>query len=255
MSSINEDNSLFGLQEENRLKNTELHWRTVLEATKNQIIQGAYEQIKKTIKESVAGEINELLKEIKDLSSKLENYETQNNEEIGKIGLFPFNFNEEAQWLKCDGRKLSRKDYPKLFEKIQYTYGGNGDEIFHLPNVNRRYIRCTTTSENVGMLLEDTIKFHKHSFLESNIDEASSATNVEDLNGSQFDAIEATSVSEPGFGGIQQGIGINLQNFNNLKVKITEDPVGPFISIGSNIEGAEETRPKSIIFVCCIKAY
>ncbi len=38
-------------------------------------------------------------------------------------------------WLLCDGRSLSQREYPELFQVIGYKYGSNGD-LFRLPAFN-----------------------------------------------------------------------------------------------------------------------
>jgi microcystin-dependent protein len=37
-------------------------------------------------------------------------------------------------WLFCDGRQLAVSDYRFLFDVIGYSFGGNGSNIFRLPN-------------------------------------------------------------------------------------------------------------------------
>lgn len=40
-------------------------------------------------------------------------------------------------WMLCDGTSLSEEEYPALFDKIGYTYGGSGTS-FNLPNFKGR---------------------------------------------------------------------------------------------------------------------
>lgn len=53
-------------------------------------------------------------------------------EYAGSVSVLP------DEYLPCDGRVLSVNQYPELFEIIRYTYGGNGDTQFNLPNFNGR---------------------------------------------------------------------------------------------------------------------
>lgn len=43
-------------------------------------------------------------------------------------------------FLKCDGALVSKTAYPRLFEKIGYTYGGSGNN-FNLPDLRGEFIR------------------------------------------------------------------------------------------------------------------
>lgn len=48
-----------------------------------------------------------------------------------------------ANWMIEDGRTLSKTTYPKLFDRIGYTFGGSGDN-FNIPNsINRVAVGAT----------------------------------------------------------------------------------------------------------------
>lgn len=54
-------------------------------------------------------------------------------------------------WLLCDGRAISRKDYAALYAVIGTTYGsGNGSTTFNIPNMNGRYAEGTTSNTQLG---------------------------------------------------------------------------------------------------------
>ena len=54
-------------------------------------------------------------------------------------------------WLIANGAKVSRKDYAALFAAIGTTYGsGDGNSTFNLPNLNGRFLECTTSTSEVG---------------------------------------------------------------------------------------------------------
>lgn len=65
----------------------------------------------------------------------------------GEIRLFGGNFAPEG-WAYADGRELRVNQYQRLFEVLGTTYGGDGNETFHLPdlptvksgNQNMRYL-------------------------------------------------------------------------------------------------------------------
>lgn len=58
-------------------------------------------------------------------------------------------------WLIANGANVSRKDYAALFAAIGTTYGaGDGSTTFGLPNLNGRFLECTTATSEVGTYKE-----------------------------------------------------------------------------------------------------
>lgn len=58
-------------------------------------------------------------------------------------------------WLIANGANVSRKDYAALFAAIGTTYGaGDGSSTFNLPNLNGRFLECTTSTSEVGTYKE-----------------------------------------------------------------------------------------------------
>lgn len=58
-------------------------------------------------------------------------------------------------WLICNGANVSRRDYAALFAAIGTTYGaGDGRSTFNLPNLNGRFLECTTYTSEVGTYKE-----------------------------------------------------------------------------------------------------
>lgn len=54
-------------------------------------------------------------------------------------------------WLICNGARVSRTDYAALFAAIGTTYGaGDGSTTFGLPNLDGRFLECTTSASSVG---------------------------------------------------------------------------------------------------------
>ena len=50
-------------------------------------------------------------------------------------------------YLLCDGREVSRTDYPYLFDAIGTTYGeGDGSTTFNLPNLQDKFIEGAGTN-------------------------------------------------------------------------------------------------------------
>jgi hypothetical protein len=46
-----------------------------------------------------------------------------------------------SNWLVCDGRPVNREKYPKLFDAIQCTYGGDAEPMFNLPDLRGMFLR------------------------------------------------------------------------------------------------------------------
>ena len=58
-------------------------------------------------------------------------------------------------WLVCNGAKVSRTTYAALFAAIGTTFGaGDGSTTFTLPNLDGRFLECTTNTSQVGKMIE-----------------------------------------------------------------------------------------------------
>jgi microcystin-dependent protein len=56
---------------------------------------------------------------------------------IGEIRMFGGNF-APAGWLFCNGQQLPISENEALFQLIGTTYGGDGESVFNLPNLQSR---------------------------------------------------------------------------------------------------------------------
>lgn len=56
---------------------------------------------------------------------------------VGEIRLFAGTF-APAGWLFCEGQQLPISDNETLFQLIGTTYGGDGEQTFHLPDLRGR---------------------------------------------------------------------------------------------------------------------
>lgn len=56
---------------------------------------------------------------------------------VGEIRMFAGTF-APVGWLLCDGQQLPISEYETLFQLIGTTYGGDGEEMFVLPNLQSR---------------------------------------------------------------------------------------------------------------------
>lgn len=58
---------------------------------------------------------------------------------------------EKEGWILCDGRAVSRTDYPDLFEAIGTQYGeGDGTTTFNVPNYKGRFLQMVNDGQNIG---------------------------------------------------------------------------------------------------------
>jgi microcystin-dependent protein len=56
---------------------------------------------------------------------------------LGEVRLVGFNF-APADWLACNGQSLSISTNNALFDLIGTTYGGDGQTVFNIPNLQGR---------------------------------------------------------------------------------------------------------------------
>lgn len=69
--------------------------------------------------------------------------------QAGQYGFFAMK-NPKGRWLFCDGREISRTDYPELFEAIGTTYGeGDGTTTFNIPDRRGYFGRCLDAGAEV----------------------------------------------------------------------------------------------------------
>ncbi|ASD52072.1 tail collar fiber protein [Pseudomonas phage PspYZU05] len=103
---------------------------------------------------------------------------------VGAIYIWPSASLPSIDYLICDGRTLSRLDYPDLFTRIGYTYGGSGLS-FKIPDMRGMFVRGTGTSQaildaratdnkgkeglgvgcsggNLGEVQSQQVRYHKH---------------------------------------------------------------------------------------------
>lgn len=55
-------------------------------------------------------------------------------------------------WLICNGRSLSKNNYPNLFSIIGYSFGGSGNS-FNLPNTSGRVIASVNNDHALGQTI------------------------------------------------------------------------------------------------------
>lgn len=94
---------------------------------------------------------------------------------LGEIRMFAGNF-APTGWAFCDGQFLPIAENEELFQLIGTTYGGDGEETFCLPNLNRRVPIHQGSEYTIGemggveevTLTVQQIPSHTHAMLASN---------------------------------------------------------------------------------------
>lgn len=89
----------------------------------------------------------ELKESIRNLHTEMETLRQQTSIAAGTIAFFPKSA-PPAGWLACDGRSLSASAYPKLYEAIGSSYGGNSTE-FRLPDMRGQFVRSWDAGRGV----------------------------------------------------------------------------------------------------------
>lgn len=73
---------------------------------------------------------------------------------VGEIKLFLSSSNVPSNYLKCDGASYSASQYQNLFNIINYTYGGSG-ENFNVPNFTSAFPIGGNSQNNFGCALSN----------------------------------------------------------------------------------------------------
>lgn len=94
--------------------------------------------------------------------------------ELGMITFSAVVPNSKSDYVLCDGRSLSTKEYPALFNAIKYTFGGSGD-AFNVPDMRGLFVRgvgkgnnitgalgSEVTASRLGDIQQQQVRKHKH---------------------------------------------------------------------------------------------
>lgn len=140
-------------------------------------------------------------------------------------------------WLKADGSAVSRSTYSSLFSAIGTTFGnGDGSSTFNLPDLRGEFLRGWDDGREVdngrsfGSFQEDENKQHNH-------------------GGS------VGSVGNHSHGYVGPGTGTraagDVYTFSATQNRTTEGGGSHSHSIGN--DGGDESRPRNIALLACIK--
>lgn len=147
-----------------------------------------------------------------------------------------------AGWLKANGVEVSRSQYSRLFEAIGTLYGaGDGSTTFNLPDSRGEFIRGwddgrgVDSGRTIGSIQSDSFAEHQHDFLIKK----SSGSASQDPGGTG--ALAAVS----------SGLGRNTITPEDHMVIESRDFTGGDGPVRKS--GSEETRPRNISLLICIK--
>lgn len=143
------------------------------------------------------------------------------SDDVGQVAAFAAN-SAPAGWLRCNGSNVSRTTYSRLFASIGTLYGaGDGSTTFGLPDLRGQFVRGWDNGAGVdpsrvfGSGQADGFASHKH------------ALQTVNSGGGSSDGFELAPVT-----GGTPGV-ISTTNISEF--------------------GAEETRPKNVAMLYCIK--
>ena len=189
---------------------------------------------------------------------------------VGTIQVFSYNTIPEG-WLLCDGRFLQINEHPDLFRVIgfTYTYGGDKKDFFQLPDLRGRFIRgwdrdgYNDEKRDFGSKQEDALQNHGHKSVFTE--------NLTSDNGSHSHTIKYEEESY-GYGGMFSSTYHMKRITDTDYLKSYVHGMSACLSSGSHthtlpqikteeiedlkeskVRFSDETRPKNIAMLYCIK--
>ncbi len=210
----------------------------------------------------------ELRREIKDEIKRLKDEVCP----IGSIQAFAYNAIPYG-WLLCDGHSESITEYSELYEAIGITFGGDGKEYFQVPDLRGRFIRGYDNSSNIdldrtfGSFQEDSFQSHLHTLNIDRMQISEEGKHFHPLWCDEYDTVYEVSglvssnkVKRMCYPSTTNGKGktTDLGAFagtHTHKIKLLDSPIGSPTQDGIvPVKYGEETRPKNIALLYCIKS-
>jgi Phage Tail Collar Domain len=159
-------------------------------------------------------------------------------------------------WLECDGRAVSRSDYPQLFDRIGTTYGeGDGPSTFNLPDLRGEFLRGWDHGKGTDP---------GRAFANAQLDQLQMHTHI-DSGHTHVDAGHSHpyyhgNFSEPGGGGAEPTRSSAYGNFLNdfvgyANIQPSQANLGGPADFGggSPVRAGQETRPVNVSILFAIK--
>lgn len=208
----------------------------------------------------------ELRREIKDEIARLKSEICP----IGTIQAFAYN-SIPFGWMLCDGHSELIAEYPKLYELIGNTYGGDGATSFCVPDLRGRFIRGYDNSGKIdkgrkfGSKQEDSFQSHLHDFDVSMVQLSKDGRHYHPLWCNEYDTVYDISglassdkakrmcypSNEGGSGKTDLG---PYAGEHSHEFTLSGSPISSPKQEGSTpLNSGKETRPKNIAMLYCIK--
>lgn len=182
---------------------------------------------------------------------------------IGTIQAFAF-CNVPNGWLPCDGRSLSIAEYPLLYKAIGKIYGSVGNN-FKLPNLRGKFMRGWDSTGKIdknrafGSEQEDSIQIHKHDFEASNLKIKHAGghshtvyANKEDVQSPSLFSNDISMLRWLNTSGSDTGT-TSESGSHTHEIKEISTPIGLPTKYKKEVRYSEETRPKNIALLFCIR--
>jgi hypothetical protein len=155
-----------------------------------------------------------------------------------------------AGWMQCDGRELSTTTYAKLFEVLQYRFGGAG-AVFKLPDLRGEFIRSVDSGRGIdpnravgsfqrgsAVLVDDG-----NNILGPSHDANGTSYSMSQSRGSNYQSPDLFYDKYDGLGNIAHALASHEVGYNNYYSAVTEP--GYFM----------HARPRNVALVACIKVF
>lgn len=183
---------------------------------------------------------------------------------IGTIQTFAF-YSIPDGWLPCDGRSLSTSEYPLLYKAIGKIFGSAGDDDFKLPNLCGRFIRGWDSTGEVdnnrifGSEQDDSIQIHSHEFSASKLKVNYAGGHTHTTYASKEDVKKPSLFSDDismlkwlNSSGSDTGT-TSESGSHTHDLTATSSPIGFPTKYKEAVRYSEETRPKNIALLFCIR--
>ena len=183
---------------------------------------------------------------------------------IGTIQTFAL-YNIPHGWLPCDGRSLQIAEYPLLYNEIGTTFGSENEDDFKLPNLCGRFVRGWDSIGEIdkhrgfGSEQEDTIQIHSHIFSASKLKVSHTGghkhktyANKEYVQQRSFFSMSSNIEMLKWLNESGPDSGKTNENGNHThEITSISSPIG--VPTEYSVRYSEETRPKNIALLFCIR--
>jgi Phage Tail Collar Domain len=160
---------------------------------------------------------------------------------------------EVSDFLVANGALVATADYPELFARIGYNYGGAGAS-FGLPNTEGRYLRGSDGTYAVGAYLASELASHTHTASGSSSSTGShSHGGVTSTTAGLLDYYPSgvnESDKREGSGGLFDyisSVSVGTRNLDHAHTISADGTHSHTITVTVNATGGTETRPATVV--------